>query len=364
MGCITTKEKVVTSEKSEVYVSNVDTTKDIIDIFGIHIIQNILEFIDFRKRCELMKICTAWCSAIRHINEFSPLKRGCVEAYEIGKIITRMDEGTDLEGRHRNRNEPATFREGKDKATGRSVLLKEVRKEFLESYEIVTFVRLVSFLVQFPHKNIMKMYELVQNDDAIYVVTEVETKYQSLFDELLSRKTYTEFYAKEIIRQTVDALSRVSHFGGQTSYIEPENILINNVGEVVLSLPNFGNLQWHSLRCAVGIPDYIAPEVLTGESNTDKTFVWFVGVLAYTILCGYRPFGGENVAQQFNAILGGIYDFPSPDWNSISTEAKDFISKSLIVDLDTRQSILQCLDHPWLKAAESALTAVIDISKT
>lgn len=51
----------------------------------------------------------------------------------------------------------------------------------------------------------------------------------------------------------------------------------------------------------------------------------------------------------FEKIKACKYDFSAPSWESISTEAKDFISKLLVADPKKRLQGSAILEHPWIK---------------
>ena len=107
-----------------------------------------------------------------------------------------------------------------------------------------------------------------------------------------------------------------------------------------------------------GTPYYIAPEVLKCRYD-EKCDVWSAGVNMYVLLCGYPPFGGSNDDQILKKISVGRFTFPSPEWDFISFEAKDLITKMLTFDTAHRPSARECLQHPWLNNAN---TAPLDIS--
>ena len=69
---------------------------------------------------------------------------------------------------------------------------------------------------------------------------------------------------------------------------------------------------------------YIAPEVLNGLYNS-KCDIWSVGVITYTLLSGFLPFGGETDQDTIKAISAGQFDFDNLSWRKISFEAKDFV---------------------------------------
>jgi calcium-dependent protein kinase len=96
-----------------------------------------------------------------------------------------------------------------------------------------------------------------------------------------------------------------------------------------------------------GTPYYIAPEVLF-EKYDEKCDVWSCGVIMYILLCGYPPFNGETDNEILSKIKTGKYVFPEEEWDNISDDAKDLISKMLEFNPTNRFSAAECLNHRWL----------------
>ena len=101
------------------------------------------------------------------------------------------------------------------------------------------------------------------------------------------------------------------------------------------------------MQSRVGTPYYVAPEVLT-EDYTNKCDVWSVGVIAYTVLCGYLPFDGKEDGETLRLVQAGHLEFPSPDWDDIGEEAKQFVQSMLQKDPRERPSATEALRHPWV----------------
>jgi serine/threonine protein kinase len=93
-----------------------------------------------------------------------------------------------------------------------------------------------------------------------------------------------------------------------------------------------------------------APEIVSGEEYGLKIDMWSLGVISYILLGGYPPFseqeGRPSLDQQ---ITLGLVTFDEDSWADISSKAKDFISKLLIVDTEKRMSAEQALNHPIFK---------------
>jgi calcium-dependent protein kinase len=97
----------------------------------------------------------------------------------------------------------------------------------------------------------------------------------------------------------------------------------------------------------VGTPYYIAPEVL-GRHYDKSCDLWSIGVITYILLCGYPPFYGDTDPEIFASVRAGRYDFDSPEWTQVSNEAKDLISRLLLLDPSKRLTADEALRHPWL----------------
>lgn len=93
---------------------------------------------------------------------------------------------------------------------------------------------------------------------------------------------------------------------------------------------------------------FLSLEIVTTESYNALADMWSVGVLMYQMLSSRLPFEGGQTKSVLYAILDGTYSFPSPEFDSISSEAKDLITKLICVDVSKRLSATQALQHPWI----------------
>lgn len=68
----------------------------------------------------------------------------------------------------------------------------------------------------------------------------------------------------------------------------------------------------------------------------------------YQMLSARLPFEGSQTKSVLYAILDGRYKFPSPEFDQISYEAKDLISRLICIDVEKRLSAKEALQHPWI----------------
>jgi len=70
-------------------------------------------------------------------------------------------------------------------------------------------------------------------------------------------------------------------------------------------------------------------KVVNYERIGPPTDMWGVGVICYILLSGFSPFMGETDGETFSNINSVNYDFEEPEFDNITSEAKDFISSLL-----------------------------------
>jgi len=239
---------------------------------------------------------------------------------------------------------------GIKKDNGQEFAIKVIAKNQAED-DIAVLRREIEIMKKLKHKNIIQLYDVYEEDENIYIVVEIVTGGE-LFDHIISRGTYSERDAANIIRQVLEAVefmhkSKIAHRD-----LKPENILVTGTNNDIVKVSDFGlskDFGNDKLRTACGTPDYVAPEVLRGSTYDYTVDIWSIGVICYILLCGFPPFYGSSDQQIFDKILKCEYDFPSPDWNDISEDAKEFVSAILILDPNDRPNAEQCLCAPWIQ---------------
>jgi serine/threonine protein kinase len=166
--------------------------------------------------------------------------------------------------------------------------------------------------------------------------------------------------------------------------LKPENLLMlsptpgtpeyDMVKIADFGLSSLGNTHDESgqLSTVCGTPDYIAPEIViiaaegqhSRRKYDAKVDVWAIGVILYTMLCGFPPFWSETMADMLHMIKHGDYSFPSPAWDHISQETKDYVSHLLTVDPHKRPTATEALEHPWIAKLDSANDADLNVKES
>ncbi len=82
----------------------------------------------------------------------------------------------------------------------------------------------IDILSQLDHPNVLKIYEIFDEDDFIYLVLEL-LKGGELFDRIVEKENYSEREAAETVRPIVDAIRYCHNLGIIHRDLKPENLL-------------------------------------------------------------------------------------------------------------------------------------------
>ncbi|KAL8489298.1 hypothetical protein ACS0TY_025272 [Phlomoides rotata] len=221
-----------------------------------------------------------------------------------------------------------------------TIAIEDVRRE-------VKMLRALS-----GHKNLVQFYDVYEDEENVYVVMEL-CKGGELLDRILSKGgKYAEEEAKIIMVQILSAVAYCHLQGVVHRDLKPENFLFSSKDEhSSLKAIDFGLSDYvkpdERLNDIVGSAYYVAPEVLHRSYGTEAD-MWSIGVIAYILLCGSRPFWSRTESGIFRAVLKADPSFDETPWPSLSPDAVDFVKRLLNKDYRKRITAAQALSHPWL----------------
>ena len=237
------------------------------------------------------------------------------------------------------------------KKTGQQFAMKHVtlggvgmKRDILEN-EVLVFLEV-------DHPNICRLLEVYEEPNSYYLVMEYCTGGE-LYNRLAKTVRFTE---RDVARLTVQMLKALKfchdhHICHRD--LKLENWVFQNKAEdSPLKLIDFGFSKLFDpgrpMTAVHGTVYYVAPEVLTGY-YTYKCDMWSVGVIVYMMLSGAPPFSGSEDSDVMAAVMRGEYQFaPVARWQGVSQEAKDFISRLLVLNPSERFGTSNALTHPWI----------------
>jgi hypothetical protein len=191
------------------------------------------------------------------------------------------------------------------------------------------------------HPHIVPVYHFGEEGQLLYHVMPILK--ESLRDRLDRQVTLTPQDAVRLVVQIASALS-VAHAAGLVHRdVKPENILLDDKGEALLTdfgiaLPVMASRVGRAAQTLsatglpVGTPEYMAPEQLRGEPMDQRADIYALGAVLYELLTGHAPHEAETPYEVAALSLMGRIDPPSALVPGIPEELEDVVMIALAAD--------------------------------
>ncbi|KAB5577416.1 hypothetical protein PHYPO_G00209690 [Pangasianodon hypophthalmus] len=246
----------------------------------------------------------------------------------------------------------AVVKLAKHKVTKTQVAIKIIDKTRLNSSNLEKIYREVQIMKLLNHPHIIKLYQVMETKDMLYIVTEY-AKNGEMFDYLTSNGRMSEAEARKKFWQILTAVDYCHRHHIVHRDLKTENLLLDANMNIKLADFGFGNFYnaGEPLSTWCGSPPYAAPEVFEGkEYEGPQLDIWSLGVVLYVLVCGSLPFDGENLPALRQRVTEGRFRIPF----FMSEDCENLIRKMLVVDPAKRISIAQIKQHRWMLADPSA----------
>lgn len=188
---------------------------------------------------------------------------------------------------------------GYDRAIARNVAVKVVAKDSLAPSEVQHLIQRFRHEAQavgrLVHPRIVQIYDYGEDDEIAYIVMELVNG--KTLDEHLSQESRYEIReAGEIIRQILDGIGYAHSEGVVHRDLKLSNVMVNNDGRIKISDFGIARIESSNLTQVgdvLGTPYYMAPEQFLGQDVNFLVDLYAVGVIAYQLLTGIKPFSGS-----------------------------------------------------------------------
>nr|XP_005491380.1 myosin light chain kinase 2, skeletal/cardiac muscle [Zonotrichia albicollis] len=237
-----------------------------------------------------------------------------------------------------------------EKETGLKLAAKVIRKQGAKDKEMV--LQEIDVMNQLNHHNLIQLYDAIETPREIILFMEY-VEGGELFERIIDDDYHlTEVDCMVFVRQICEGIRFMHHMGVLHLDLKPENILCVAATGHMVKIIDFGLARRYNpsekLKVNFGTPEFLSPEVVNYEQVSYTTDMWSMGVITYMLLSGLSPFLGDDDTETLNNVLAANWYFDEETFESVSNEAKDFVSNLIIKDKSARMSADQCLQHPWL----------------
>ena len=235
---------------------------------------------------------------------------------------------------------------GVHKLTRTKVAVKIVNKDDLDDENLSKIYREIEIMRKLSHKNIIQLYQVMESDTFMYIITEFAANGE-IFDWLVTNKKMSESQAAKTFSQILAAVNYCHQHGVVHRDLKAENLLLDHDGNIKLADFGFSNYYkaGDSLSTWCGSPPYAAPELFEGRQyDGPKADIWSLGVILYVLVSGSLPFDGQTLQDLRSRIVSCQYRIPF----FLSRDCEHLIRGLLVVDPVKRLSLSFIARHRWL----------------
>ncbi|XP_046887841.1 calcium/calmodulin-dependent protein kinase (CaM kinase) II gamma 1 isoform X5 [Hypomesus transpacificus] len=239
------------------------------------------------------------------------------------------------------------------KSSGQEYAAKIINTKKLSARDHQKLEREARICRLLKHPNIVRLHDSISEEGFHYLVFDLVTGGE-LFEDIVAREYYSEADASQCINQILESVNHIHQHDIVHRDLKPENLLLaSKLKGAAVKLADFGlaievqgdQQAWFGFA---GTPGYLSPEVLRKDPYGKPVDIWACGVILYILLVGYPPFWDEDQHKLYQQIKAGAYDFPSPEWDTVTPEAKNLINQMLTINPAKRITSEQALKHPWV----------------
>lgn len=193
-----------------------------------------------------------------------------------------------------------------------------------------------------------------------------------LFTVLRKKKYFKPPTARFYAACVLEAFHHMHQQGIAYRDLKPENIMIDRTGYGKITDMGFAKRIGFTDKSFTlcGTPDYLAPEIITGQGHTTACDWWAFGVLCYEMMASFPPFYADNQMATFKKAVKRKMKWPQ----FFDAVTKDFVGNFLRVKPAKRSGVKSggtdaIREHPffdefdWDALRAGTMPAPIEISK-
>ncbi|KAJ5281859.1 hypothetical protein N7478_007231 [Penicillium angulare] len=262
------------------------------------------------------------------------------------------------------------------------VAVKVLRKFEMDKQQLSNMQKEVHIMRSLNHPNTTSLIDAFETKQYCYIIMDL-CPGGELFNQIVKLTYLSEDLSRHVIMQVAEAVKYLHlTLGVVHRDIKPENILFYPIplnksktpqptfpgeeakldegdfipgtgggGIGTVKLADYGLSKiiiGDSAATPCGTVGYAAPETMGDQQYTAGVDMWALGCTLYTLLVGYPPFYDPDLRTLIKNVSRGTFEFASPWWDTVSSEAMDLIRGLLAVEPKERLTIEQFFAHPWI----------------
>uniref|UniRef100_A0A4W3HIQ5 non-specific serine/threonine protein kinase n=1 Tax=Callorhinchus milii TaxID=7868 RepID=A0A4W3HIQ5_CALMI len=269
----------------------------------------------------VMTVCERPCSPPRALR---------VGFYDIEKTLGKGNFAVVKLARHR--------------VTKTQVAIKIIDKTRLDSSNLEKIYREVQIMKLLNHPHIIKLYQVMETKDMLYMVTEYAQNGE-MFDYLSANGPLSEAEARRRFCQILTAVEYCHNHHIVHRDLKTENLLLDANMNIKIAGTVQANTQTHCSAHPVDLIDI--GDLYSNTEGLPKNIC--LGVVLYVLVCGSLPFDGPTLPALRQRVLEGRFRIPF----YLSQACENLIRRMLVVDPTKRVTMSQIKQHHWMQSAMS-----------
>jgi len=282
-------------------------------------------------------------------NLSSPSTRSNNNGTRIGPYLVGKTLGVGSTGRVKLGTHIETGNRVAIKIIAKASLLEKYSKDPVKQLNMnQKLEREITLMKLIQHPNIMQLYDVYETDRDLYLILE-HIEGGELFDYLVKRGRLSEPEALGFFQQIIYGVDFCHRNHICHRDLKPENLLLDKNLNIKIADFGMASLQVPSkmLETSCGSPHYASPEIIKGiKYDGTAADVWSCGIILYALLTGNLPFDDENIRRLLSKVKTGVYYMPE----YLSSDAKNLISRMLVVEPAKRIKMSEIMKHPWFNS--------------
>ncbi len=240
----------------------------------------------------------------------------------VGKGLANMPVvGDVVDGRYRideklGRGGMAVVFRAHSAALGRDVALKVLFPRWAEDRKTVArFAREARATSRIDHPNVIRVFDFGYAEAGFYFLTMELLAGRPLEDLVQESAPLRPARAMRLLLEIADGMARAHELGVIHRDLKPDNVMVDtSAGIERVTIVDFGLSKIEEGSTAlltgegdvIGTPDFMAPEQWQGRNVDARADVYAFGIMAYEMLSGQLPYGGDNLIQKLQQHLYAI----------------------------------------------------------